>query len=284
LDASREVSREEKFDPLSQIERSKQIQVDQDATSETKTQEAVSVGQNLPGQTQGQGGEAGKTSSNNTRNGQTVNYEINSVRSERVREAGELKRITIAVVVDGAVDDKGQYQPRSREELSRLSDLIQAAVGFDVNRGDRVTVETLHFMPETPVGTAAETETAPFSQLPVVWIAAGGVAVLALAGGFMVLRTRNSARPASTGGQPEKAAASLALAGTEQRLGLAPPQGGGQPAALAASPNGIDEESASAFNRTAVGQKAMLTKLFEVVDNSPDEALATLRSWLAGNA
>ena len=48
IDASREVEREEKFDPLSQVERSKQSQVDQDNSDEIKPRDPVSVGQNLP--------------------------------------------------------------------------------------------------------------------------------------------------------------------------------------------------------------------------------------------
>ena len=117
LDASREVSHEEKFDPLSQIERSKRIS-GRPGRNERNQEPGVRIGwSDLPNPSAGQGGEPGRTSTNNSRNGQTVNYEINSVRSDRVREAGELKRMTIAVVVDGTVDDKGQYQPRSQEEI-----------------------------------------------------------------------------------------------------------------------------------------------------------------------
>ena len=283
LDASREVSHEEKFDPLSQIERSKQIQVDQDATNETKNQEAVSVGQNLPNSAPAQPGEPGKTSTNNSRNGQTINYEINSVRSERVREAGELKRMTIAVVVDGTVDDKGKYQPRSQEELGRLSDLIQAAVGFDVNRGDRVTVETMHFMPDAALGTGADVETGPFAQLPIVWISIGSATVLLLVGGLVVMRIRKGRRMPSSGGQAGQAAPSLGYMGSEHRLGLGSPQNGGQLAALGGGGDGTNGSPALSFRGSEPAQQALLSTLFEAVDSRPDEALATLRSWLAGN-
>ena len=194
MDDSREVSHEEKFDPLSQIERSKQIESDQDATNETKSSEPVSVAQNMPNQGSGQSGEPGKASTNNSRNGQTINYEINSVRSDRVREAGELKRMTIAVVVDGITDDKGHYQERAQDELTRLSELIQSAVGFDANRGDRVTVETMRFMPETPIGTAADADPRQFGQTPVTWIAIGGTVALVLVGGMLMMRKRGKAR------------------------------------------------------------------------------------------
>jgi flagellar M-ring protein FliF len=282
LDASREISHEEKFDPLSQIERSKQMQMDQDATNEIKTQEAVSVGQNLPNQAGGQGGggESGKTSTSNTRNGQTINYEINSVRSERVREAGELKRMTIAVVVDGVVDGKGQYQPRSPDELRRLSDLIQAAVGYDVNRGDKVTVETMRFVPDASAGTDANAETGQLKQLPIAWIVAGSALVLLVAGGVFVMRGRRNRSAASPGNQTAPTAAALTFAGADPRL-AGGSQAGGPTAALAA---GSGSGLALAFGQSAPGQQALLTTLYELVDARPDEAVATLRSWLAGNA
>jgi flagellar M-ring protein FliF len=281
LDASREVSHEEKFDPLSQIERSKQVQLDQDATNEIKTQEAVSVGQNLPNQGGGQGGggESGKTSTSNTRNGQTINYEINSVRSDRVREAGELKRMTIAVVVDGVIDAKGQYQARSPDELRRLSDLIQAAVGFDVNRGDKVTVETMRFVPDAAAGTDANAETGQFKQLPLAWIGAGVALVLLLAGGFFVMRGRKNRPAAALGNQAAPSAPALTFAGGDQKPVGGSPAGASVAALAAGSGSGL----ALAFGQSAPGQQALLTTLYELVDARPDEAVATLRSWLAGN-
>jgi flagellar M-ring protein FliF len=279
LDASREVSHEEKFDPLSQIERSKQIQVDQDATNETKTLEAVSVGQNLPNQNSAQGGEPGKATTNNLRNGQTINYEISSVHSDRVREAGELKRITIAVVVDGTENDKGQYKPRSPEELDRLSELIRSAVGFDVNRGDRVTVETMHFVRDPQLGVGAAAEAGEFAKLPIAWIAGGG-AILLIAGGLVMMRVRKSRSLALTG---RGRSASLPYMLSEQRLGV----GQSQPGQLPALPDGSDETATPGSYALTVGraepaQQALFASLFELVDARPDEALSTLRSWLAG--
>jgi flagellar M-ring protein FliF len=144
VDPTREVAREEKFDPLSQVERSKQTQLDKDNSDETKPRDPVSVGQNLPNQQQ-QGG-AGKTSTSSTHDGQTVNYELNSTHSERVREPGEIRRIDVAAVVDGTINDKGEYQPRSKEEMDRIAALVRSAVGFDAKRGDTVTVETMRFI------------------------------------------------------------------------------------------------------------------------------------------
>jgi flagellar M-ring protein FliF len=74
-----------------------------------------------------------------------------------IREtAGNLERLSIAVVVDGvAVTTKAadgtsetKWQPRSVEEVKKYEDLIKGAVGFNAARGDSVKVETIQFQPE----------------------------------------------------------------------------------------------------------------------------------------
>ena len=107
----------------------------------------MTVTQNIPTQPQQTGGTGAKNATTNTRNGQTVNYEISSTRSERVREPGEVQRLTVAVAVDGVTDDKGVFHPRSKEELDRLAELVKSAVGFDAKRGDQVTIDTMRFVP-----------------------------------------------------------------------------------------------------------------------------------------
>ena len=56
-------------------------------------------------------------------------------------EGGRVKRISVAVLVDGIYgkNDKGEpvYQPRGKEELDRIAALVRSAIGFDQKRGDR---------------------------------------------------------------------------------------------------------------------------------------------------
>ncbi|QDK46850.1 flagellar M-ring protein FliF [Bdellovibrio sp. ZAP7] len=86
----------------------------------------------------------------------TINYEVpKTVRNIR-ETAGNLERLSIAVVVDGvAVTTKNpdgtsetKWQPRSVEEVKKYEDLIKGAVGFNAARGDSVKVETIQFQPE----------------------------------------------------------------------------------------------------------------------------------------
>ena len=176
---------------------------------------------------------------------------------------------------------KGNISLARKRRLGRLSDLIQAAVGFDVDRGDRVTVETMRFMPDAATGTSADVESGPFSQLSIIWISIGAGAVLLL-GGFTIMRMRRNRQ--SGRGQAGQSGAALALTSSDARLGLVSPQPNGQLAALTAGSDGAGGTPALSFGRPELGQQALLAGLFEIVDARPEEAVATLRSWLAGNA
>ena len=72
-----------------------------------------------------------------------------------------MKRVSVAVLVDGsyAKSDKGDmtYQPRSKEELDRITALVKSAIGFEQKRGDLVEVVNLRFA-DSPVVQVAEEE------------------------------------------------------------------------------------------------------------------------------
>lgn len=70
---------------------------------------------------------------------------------------GRLRRITAAVVVNDRSVAEGTgktqqivWKPRSAEEMRRLEQLAQAAVGFDARRGDQVVVENVGFSSNSP--------------------------------------------------------------------------------------------------------------------------------------
>lgn len=78
-------------------------------------------------------------------------YGVSRLVRHTTQEPGHMRRLTAAIVVNdrlAAPALKGtpaKWQPRTTEELKVLTALAQAAVGFDGNRGDVVTVEDLAF-------------------------------------------------------------------------------------------------------------------------------------------
>lgn len=133
---------EEIFDPDSQVVRSEQ------RTSESTTG-AVPPG-GIPGvqalvptgETAG-GGPGSAAKRNNEK--QTLNYEINKVVRHVSKPTGEIKKLSVSVLIDGTADDTGVYKPRTPEEMTKYLDIVKSAVGFDEQRNDNIKVENVQF-------------------------------------------------------------------------------------------------------------------------------------------
>ncbi len=72
-----------------------------------------------------------------------TNYEISKTIKHIKDPEGKIKRISVAVVVDGTykkVKGKEEYVPRSDEEMEKITGLVKKAIGFDKERGDQVEV------------------------------------------------------------------------------------------------------------------------------------------------
>jgi flagellar M-ring protein FliF len=78
-----------------------------------------------------------------------TNYEIDKTVQHVIQEVGNVKRLTVSVAVDGKYkkNDKGvlNYEARSTEEVASIEDIIKNAVGYDLSRGDQITVSQLQF-------------------------------------------------------------------------------------------------------------------------------------------
>jgi flagellar M-ring protein FliF len=79
-------------------------------------------------------------------------YVVSKTVRHTMQPAGNLKRITAAVLVDDATDSKNENgqlmesrRKRTPEEMKQIEDLVVAAIGVDTTRGDKVAVENLSF-------------------------------------------------------------------------------------------------------------------------------------------
>lgn len=154
LDSNRIESRSETFDPESRVVRSSQNRTEASTTSENGG--PVSVGNELPGAQGGQGGNTAPKDASQ-KNEEVVNYEISRTTRTEVLEGGRVKRLSVAVLVDGtytrAPNGDLSYQPRSNEDLERIGQLVRTAVGFDDARGDKIEVVNLRFAEAPPAVT-----------------------------------------------------------------------------------------------------------------------------------
>jgi flagellar M-ring protein FliF len=126
---------EETYDPESPVVRSTQKQTDK-----------LTGGSAPSGKEQGSFASSG---SEKEKMDETVNYEINKTVSKTVMPVGEVKKISIAVLVDGTYqkNDKGvsTYQERPKKELDSLEDIVRKSSGFNAQRGDQVAVASMPF-------------------------------------------------------------------------------------------------------------------------------------------
>ena len=290
LDRARVTLSEEKFDPDGQVVRS--TQTTQQNANETKpgTNGTVSVAQNIPGaQPAGPGGTEASTSGSQE---ETTNYEISRTTRTEVVEPGAIKRLSVAVVVDGANAPAangrpGAYTPRSAEEMQRIEALVRSAVGFSQERGDQVTVTNLRF--DRPGADAAGTTAgSPFSFDKNDMMRAVELAVMLAVAVLLILFV---VRPMLKGPAGAAAGPQLALAGAGGATALQMQPGGSVAAGLVQhdgpSAQGLALPSPGEFDQRIDIAKiegqvkaSSVKKVAEFVENHPEESVSILRGWL----
>ncbi|MBM4285479.1 MAG: flagellar M-ring protein FliF [Deltaproteobacteria bacterium] len=99
---------------------------------------------------------AGGEKSGSERQVELKNYEINRVLRQVVEQPGKLKRVSLAVVVDGLYKGKANtFTARSPEEMRQFANLAKKAVGFNAERGDQLELSCAPLAALTPEGTVA---------------------------------------------------------------------------------------------------------------------------------
>jgi flagellar M-ring protein FliF len=121
-------------------------------TAEGSGTAGVKVASNLPDREAG-AGENSKSNATETR--ERVNYEVSETQREIIKAPGAIKRLSVAVLVNGVedADTPGTLIPRGDAELAQFSALVRSAIGFDEARGDVVTVQSMTFTPKIPQGS-----------------------------------------------------------------------------------------------------------------------------------
>ena len=309
MDFDRIQETQEKYDPEGQVARSTQTVTDNSKTTEQAA--GVSVQNNLPN------ADAGKETSGTqeARSEETTNYEIGKTVRTIVREQPQIRRLTIAVLVDG-IEEKGAdgvlaWKPRPAEELERIGRLVRTAVGFEEKRGDQVEVVTMRFAgdadlaglePRGVLGLGIDAaDVTRMAQTGVV----GLIAVLALLMVFrpMVMRVTalgNKSLPASAmaalpgggamavGADGTITAASLGMAADVTRLLEGPSGGRGDPGRARDGGGGVREAYTSDHDDSMVSlgnvegqlRVSALRRLTEMVERHPDESLTIVRAWM----
>lgn len=168
----RQVERlEEKFDPESIAVRSEQRSEEKAGGSTTASGVPgvqTNLGRNVPA---GGGGAGG-----GSKNDETLNYEVSRSTARTIEPVGTLSKVSVAILVDGKYEDgapakdgkqgKPKYVPRSPDELQKIEALVKGAVGFNIERGDQISIQNIPFQ-DAGEGTGT-TETSQWWMNPLV--------------------------------------------------------------------------------------------------------------------
>jgi flagellar M-ring protein FliF len=278
IDFDRTVRNSERYDPEGQVARSIQSITENEKSNERNQDQTVSVGNNLPNN-QSQAGAGTSSQSDRNRSEETTNFEITKEVINSVKETGNVRRLSVAVLVDGIYtkNEMGElvYAPRPAAELEKLEQLVKSAIGFDLKRGDDVQVINLQFA-EAPQDVFEEDKLAWLKKdlnALIQTLVLGGVAALAvlLVIRPLVARAIESAEAARRDQEMEMA--SLAAPSVAAQL-----IGRGQ--AEEEEEEEPEEEMIKVERIEGKIKSSTYRKINNMIEKYPEESLQIIRQWI----
>ncbi len=240
---------------------------------------------------------------NSEKNTSTTNFAIPRKVQVTDKPSGSIKRLTVAVVVDGHYAkaqgaDKETFTPRSEEELKRLQDLVANAVGYDTQRRDSITVSSLPFqIPEVIPEEEVPKSPWDLKELQKHGVRNGFIAITILLFFFLVLRpflkwlTQTEIRKTVSVVpdalprkvteveqlvQAEKIADKMESERKISELTKAHEQAQSELMALTKA----NEEALLSENPEKVEGEKLKNKIIELINNSPKKGFRVIQDWL----
>ena len=290
IDYDRLTEQSEIYDPDSQVARSTQTIEESESSQERDTQNTVSVENNLPEAEANNEDSDLSAVSQSARTEETVNFEISRTVRNRVKEAGEIRTLSVAVLIDGRYieneDGDKIYQPRTEEELEQIATLVRSAVGYDGSRGDTVEVVNMQFVKLEPLDLGDDSLILGISKDEFLELAE--VLILAVVGLLVVLLVVRPVLTRLFESIPSVLAASgqgRTVAGADAIAQLTGP---GATADLAALMEEEEEDGEKSLLDQMIDinqvegrvRASSLKKIGEIVENHPEEAVAIIRNWM----
>ena len=286
FDFNRITQTSDRFDPEGRVVRSSQTREETAATADSSGGQ-VTVNNELPGANQAPPGTAARDQSKKSE--EIVNYEISRTTKTEVIEGGRVKRVSVAVLVDGnyAKNDKGEsvYEPRTKEEIDRIAALVRSAIGFDQKRGDVVEVVNLRFAEQPNLTIAEPTGWMSMLQFTKDDITRGiELVVMGLLGFVVVLFVvRPLVRRIVTPEAPSLGQASPSLLAASPALPSAPSPPGAPSGHANENIQAIASPTAQMIDIAQVqGQVHAMSiqKVGELANKNPQETVSIIRQWL----
>lgn len=150
MDYNRITKSSEIYDPDGRVVRSSNTREETSNSKQPGGDKAVTIGNDLPS-SNAEKSENGAATENQNKTEEVVNYEISKTQKTEIIEGGRVKRLSVAILVDGVyvknAAGKAEYKAREQGELDQIAALVRSAIGFNEKRGDQVQVTNLQFAP-----------------------------------------------------------------------------------------------------------------------------------------
>lgn len=275
MDFDRLVENSEIFDADKAVPRSTLSVEESGDSSESQGASGSSVANELPGAAGG----TGESKNNSKRTEETVNYEISKTISSLTKEGGRVKKLSIAVLVDGKTtkgqDGKEAYEPRSADELKQIEKLVKSAVGFDEKRGDTLEVVNMQFK-EDPLDAGTDGATSMFDFQPHDIVRMIEVLVLGVIGLLMLLLV---IRPFFARLFEAMNESTVKQDTPIQAPPMVVPNQVTQTVAVPPSPSN-DEGTVTLNQVDGEVKKSSVNKVSEIIEKHPEETVSLVRNWM----
>lgn len=293
LTHDRQVIKEQSFDPDQRVVRSTESSEESSSDGTPSRGGSVDIANNLPGNLDLAPDSTASTNETAVTR-EIINYEIGSSNTETVREAGEIKKISVAVLVNSirSVDADGNvtYEERSKEELDRLQKLIESASGINLERGDSISVDSLRFVDYNndlgePIGVSMGQIF--FENLASILrglFALGLVGVILMLGvrptlNLMLEAPRNAAEPALINASEPKVALPK-----NSTIKLTNETNHGAGSGIGALSDESTESLPPLISGNGNIERQRISAFTNIVEQEPEESMKIINHWLAERA
>lgn len=272
MDFQRSTETSEAYNPDGQVARSTQ-------TTESVSSSTGGAGGEVgvANELTGEGGAGGGGAENSQKTDEITNFEISKTVTNKINEGGTVKKISVAVLVDGvytvAEDGTETYAPRPDEQLEQIRTLVRSAVGYDETRGDKVDVVNMQFNKTT---TDLPAEEGPIDWLKrdldsiIKTVVLGIIAILVI---MLVIRPLvNKAFDVS--------AADLEA---QEIKAMASNEALNQAVASAGAGGPLPDEGGVNVALQGRNDFSPAQRVNDIIESNPDETLNIIRTWLAEN-
>ncbi len=285
LNFDRVSTNEERFDPESQVARSSQT-IEENNVERDADEKNVSVENNLPAVGNDLFVDAAPSLESN-RLEETTNFEISRTTTNVIREAGEVRRLSVAVLIDGmyakSTDGAEVYTPRTEQELDKIAALVRSAIGYDANRGDTLEVVNLQFADVNVGGELIDNtifgfeknrllQTAEIFAIMIAIILALLLVIQPMVKKVLVVEKDKKDKDAEL--------ETALLSGGEIKPALTGPDGQFDPAMLEEATEDGEEAMINMDSIQGKVKASSLKKVEDIVENYPTETISVIRSWM----